>query len=525
MDNSSKRENEEQQTERLAYRIGARYSDSRSLPEPAVNEDLLTYLEIKSHKVLPLGRTNFGVSIAFTERTPQTFLREIKQRFSTENLDLRMISQSGFDEFFENFKNVYEPEIDPLKNLNQSLMKVPGKKRLTFLVTKAFRAHASDIHIEPEDDFARIRFRIDGRLQPVDKVNELAYRGLLGDIKIQGETNVMSEYGQTGHINTEVEDENGKLQTLNIRVEIIPAVGGSDIVMRLFTIEEEFLNLENLGMLPYQQKVVDEIIKQPHGLLLSVGPTGSGKTSTLYSILNQLRSDNNKIVTLEDPVEYELRGVTQIPVDSSRGDSFAGRLRSVVREDPDIIMVGEIRDPDTAVTALQASLTGHFVASTFHANSAAAAVSRLTDMIGRNTMLASSIRLVMAQRLVRRVCEVCRQPRKPNETELKEVFTFMQTVPDSIKAKAMQQPLLFTAHGCDACSGIGYKGRIVVAEQMQVTDLLADFMVKQAGSALDIENFAIQQGMVTILQDGILKALLGHTTLDEVFRVLGKPVN
>lgn len=523
--NDQQRQNEEITAQNLAIRIGVKYGNAQTMPAPPIDENLLTWKEINDLHIIPLGNTSFGLSFAYTERTNQSYVKQIKERYAGNNIDFVLMSESSFKELYAKFKAVFAPEVNPLEDLTQPLKQVPIKDLLVFLVTKAFQSHASDIHIEPFEEGARVRFRIDGRLHHIDDLEKLAYRSLMGDIKIKGNVNVLGDdSGQGGHINMEVKNAEGELKELNMRIEIISAVGGSDIVMRLFSIEKEFLTLENLGLLDYQRAVVDEVAAHPEGMMIVVGPTGSGKTSSLYSVLNQVNNEQNKIVTLEDPVEYELSGITQIPVETSRNDSFAHRLRSVVREDPDIIMVGEIRDPDTAVTALQASMTGHFVLSTFHANSAAAALGRLTDMIGRNAMVATSIKLVMAQRLVRKVCDDCKVAREPNEAELNEVFSIVQLMPAEKIGTALTQPKLVTAKGCDSCNGIGYKGRTVVLEQLRMNDDLGRILATGQARASLIEEFAMtNMGFVTIIQDALHKALLGLTTIDEVYRVLGKP--
>lgn len=519
------RDQHEQQTQHIATRLGARYADVRQLEPIEVNEDILTFDEIERLHMAPLARTHYGVAIGYTEHTKQSDLALVKQKFQDQNLDLRFISEASYQDIYQRFKTVYRPEINPLDDLGQPLANVPIKHLLEFIVTKAYRSHASDIHIEPDEDSARVRFRVDGRLQPIGTLDKLRYRSLLGDIKIKGNVNVMSDQSLTGHINMDVTDAKNQTNTLNMRIEIIPALAGQDIVMRLFTIDERYLNLENIGLLEYHRQVVEEVVARPHGLMLVVGPTGSGKTSTLYSILKQMNSGHEKIITLEDPVEYEIKGITQLPIDTSRGESFAQRLRSVVREDPDIIMVGEIRDADTAVTALQASLTGHFVLSTFHANSAAAALSRIADMIGHNAMLASAIRLVMAQRLVRRVCPDCRQVRKPDNKELEEVFMVLSSLPDKLK-KTLQQPKLYTAQGCKQCLHTGYRGRVAVAEQLVMNDDIAQLVTSNMATTQQLEQAAVSRhGMIAIIQDALLKAIMGWTTIDEVYRVLGKPDN
>jgi type II secretory ATPase GspE/PulE/Tfp pilus assembly ATPase PilB-like protein len=293
--------------------------------------------------------------------------------------------------------------------------------------------------------------------------------------------------------------------------------------MRLFTLKMELLSLDNLSLSDKERAVVDDVIRHPTGMVLVVGPTGSGKTTTMYSLINTLNSDERKIITLEDPIEYYMEGVVQIPVAGEEDDTgFAERLRAVLRLDPDVVMVGEIRDKDTAKTALQAALTGHLVLSTFHASSAVAALTRMLDLIGINPLFASAIHLIMAQRLVRVLDEKTKQAYKPDDGLKAQLQAVIDTLPPGIVRPDLNTITLYKA-GKSADNPFGYTGQLPLREQLQMTPGIQG-MLRQPPSHITTEalqEIAVQDGMLTMLQDGVLKALQGVTSLEEVYRVVG----
>jgi type II secretory ATPase GspE/PulE/Tfp pilus assembly ATPase PilB-like protein len=328
---------------------------------------------------------------------------------------------------------------------------------------------------------------------------------------------------QTGHINKSYHLATGEDVTVNLRVETVPTVYGQDVVMRIFTLKLELLKLDNLGLSPRERDVVDDIIKHPTGMVLVVGPTGSGKTTTLYSMVNTLNSPERKILTLEDPVEYFMPGVTQIPVHGdTNATGFAEKLRAVLRLDPDVVMIGEIRDQDTAKTALQAALTGHLVLSTFHASSTSAAVTRMLDFIGINPLFASAIHLIMAQRLVRVLDDKTKQPYTPDEGMKKQLQIIIDTLPANVPKPDLTNITLFKP-GSSAEIPFGYAGQTPIREQMLMTPGVQELLRLPPNQITTdmLEQRAREDGMITMLQDGILKAIEGKTTLEEVFRVVG----
>jgi type II secretory ATPase GspE/PulE/Tfp pilus assembly ATPase PilB-like protein len=313
----------------------------------------------------------------------------------------------------------------------------------------------------------------------------------------------------------------GSSHLLNIRVETIPTMYGQDAVLRLFNFDESLLNLDLLGLSREERDEIDEVISHPRGLVLMVGPTGSGKSTTLYSMLNALNTSERKIITLEDPIEYGISGVSQIPVDTTNGASFADGLRSVLRLDPDVVMIGEIRDTDTAKTAIQASITGHLVLSSFHANSTAAAFSRMIDLIGTNPIFSSSVRLLVAQRLVRKLSDT-KEAYSPDEATRNYIRRVMKDAPEEVKGEIDFDNLQLWRPVTTADDPFGYKGRTVIMEQMLVTEEVQKYIRGEVSEINTdaIERTAKQEGMLTLEQKGVLAALRGDTTLDEVSRVI-----
>jgi len=396
---------------------------------------------------------------------------------------------------------------------------------LAYLVQQAYRLNASDIHIETGAGFVRIRLRIDGVLHPIARLTFDKYRVLLEAIAQAGNISTGVNEAQQGHIAQKVKMADGSEVDVNVRLETVPAITGIDVVMRLFNMQQGMYTLDRLGLSEAERKIVDSIIAKPSGLVIVVGPTGSGKTTTLYSMLNSLNNEERKIITVEDPVEYQFAGITQISVNTAEGgndNTFAKELRAVLRLDPDIVMVGEIRDNDTAKTALQASLTGHLVLSTFHAGSAAEALTRLMDVIGQNPLFVSAIRLVMAQRLIRRLDDSTKQAYQPDDAQIAKIREVVDGLPEGIERPSLDNLKLYRAGRSDE-NPYGFSGQLAIREQFLMTGEIRRLLEQHQTilSSVDIEQAAIKSGMRTMLQDGILKVISGNTTLDEVYRVVG----
>jgi type IV pilus assembly protein PilB len=377
------------------------------------------------------------------------------------------------------------------------------------LIKQAILDQASDIHVEPTRRNVRIRYRIDGVLHEYTNVPKYLQGPLISRFKIMSEMNIAERrIPQDGRIGI---TSDGK--DYDLRVSDLPTIHGEKIVMRILDKSSVLLGLNRLGFFPDTQAQVENLIIQPNGLLLSTGPTGHGKTTTQYSILHKINSVEKNIITIEDPVEYELPGVSQVHVNRKAGLTFASALRSFLRQDPDIIMVGEIRDLETAEIAFEASLTGHLVLSTLHTNDAPSAVTRLVDMGSEPFLISATVIGVLAQRLGRRICAECKEEYKVKASELRR-FGFKPQSGDE-----NEEITLARGRGCDRCRHTGYKGRIGIFEMMVVNDEIAELIVRRAPLA-DLREAAKANGMLMLREDGLRKVLQGITTPDEVMRIV-----
>lgn len=527
------RYDEEVATQRRATILGLNYVDTR-VTDKKLFKELLTVQEMYQKRVVPVEADQSNVLFGITTTTSQQTIRELERRFTDKLTKFAIISDSGYREYMRLFdppKKITYQEIsfaaadaaELVKTVTATLEQVRADDVLAYLVQQAYRLKASDIHMENQESGVRIRFRVDGVLHPIAVLSYEKYRTVSSSIAVAANVSTAADDAQTGHINSKYRLATGEEVTVNMRVETVPTAYGQDVVMRLFTMRMELLKLDNLSLSPRERDVVDDIIRHPTGMVLIVGPTGSGKTTTLYSLINTLNSDERKIITLEDPVEYFMPGVVQIPVHGdTNATGFAEKLRAVLRLDPDIVMVGEIRDQDTAKTSLQAALTGHLVLSTFHASSAAAALTRMIDFIGVNPLFASAMHLIMAQRLVRRLDDNSKQPYQPDEGLRAQLQTVIDTLPPGIDRPDLSNVTLYKP-GASADNPFGYSGQIPLREQMQMTPGIQQLLrlpAEQITTAV-LEKKAIEDGMLTMLQDGVLKAIQGVTTLEEVYRVVG----
>ncbi len=525
---------EEQSTQRRARLLGFEYVDTSKLAERPLFKDVLSLAELYSLKMIPLQVDEHNILFGVTTTTAQATMSNVKRRFIEQQIKFVIISDTGYSDYMKLYdppKEVVYQDVklgttvnaDLFKEVSLTLDQVRADDILAYLVKQAYQLKASDIHLECQKEGVRIRFRVDGVLHPIAMLAHGKYRQLSSAIAIASNVSTSSPEAQTGHINRSYKMATGEDVTVNLRVEAIPTVFGQDFVMRLFNLKLELLRLENLGLNENERVVVDDIIQHPTGMVLVVGPTGSGKTTTLYSLINTLNTSERKIITLEDPVEYFMPGVVQIPVDGDHQVAgFAEKLRAVLRLDPDVVMIGEIRDQDTAKTALQAALTGHLVLSTFHASNAAAALTRMLDAIGINPLFASAIHLVMAQRLVRRLDDATKQPYQPDERLVAQLQTVIDTLPVQVEKPNLHDITLYSP-GSSAEYPFGYNGQIALREQLQMTPNVREMLrlpPQQITTQL-LEEEAVKDGMLTMLQNGILMAVNGHTTIEEVYRVVG----
>jgi general secretion pathway protein E len=396
-----------------------------------------------------------------------------------------------------------DPE-DDVGHLRDMAFEAPVVRLVNLLLEGALAADASDIHIEPFEDSLRVRYRVDGLLYDQEAPPRRLQAALTSRIKIMAEMNIAERrLPQDGRIR--VTAAGGR--RVDIRVSTVPTIHGESIVMRLLDRSSVFLPFDRLGFAPAAARGFEALIHRPHGIVLVTGPTGSGKTTTLYAALDKINRPDLKIITVEDPVEYQLKGINQIPVRPKIGLSFASGLRHIVRQDPDVIMVGEIRDLETAEIAIQAALTGHLVFSTLHTNDAPGAVTRLQDMGCEPYLVSSVLSGVLAQRLVRRICQACRAPDHPDPATLLALG-----VTDAAGVE------LFHVKGCDDCRGTGYRGRTGIYELFRITEDSRSLIVRKAPAG-EIRRYAVAQGMLTLREDAWAKACAGLTTVEEILRV------
>jgi type II secretory ATPase GspE/PulE/Tfp pilus assembly ATPase PilB-like protein len=527
---------EEQATQRRASLLGFNYVDVSQIANKQLYHDILTLDEMYGTRAVPLRVEKSSILFGITTTTSQQTINGLKSRFTDYVVTYAIISDTGYRSYmllYDPPKQVVYQDIavntagtsELKEQVSAVLEQVRGDDMLGYLVEQAHRLNSSDIHIETQEDHVRIRFRFDGVLHVIASLSLEKYRVLLAEIASAGNISTNADEAQQGHIAQHLKLADGREVDVNVRLETVPTINGIDVVMRLFNMDAEMYQLDRLELSASERAIVDDIIAKPSGLVMIVGPTGSGKTTTLYSMLNSLNNEERKIITVEDPVEYQFKGITQIPVHSTEGgndNKFADKLRAILRLDPDIVMVGEIRDMDTAKTALQASLTGHLVLSTFHASSAAAALTRLSDILGQNPLFVSAIRLVMAQRLVRKLDDTTKQSYPATEAELKRIQEVIDTLPADIVKPNLENLQLYRPTSSDE-NPYGYKGQIPLREQFLMTGEIRTLLEsgRTVISAQEIEAAAAHSGMRTMLQDGILKVIAGITTLDEIFRVVG----
>ncbi len=527
------RQSEEQATQRRAQILGYAYIDTSQFPQKVLFRDTLSVPEMYEKRIVPLNLNKGAILFGITTTTSQQVIHEFEARFTDVRPSFAIISDTGYREYMVLFDppkkvtyqdiSITKPGGQALQDISSTLAMVRPDDTLAYLVKQAYNLKASDIHLECQEQNVRVRFRVDGVLHTIAWLDADKYRHVMSVIASAANISSGADEAQTGHINKAYRLATGEDVTVNLRVETVPTAYGQDAVMRLFTMRVELLNLENLALSKRERDVVDDIINHPTGMVMIVGPTGSGKTTTVYSLINTLNSDERKIITLEDPIEYYLKGIVQIPI---HGDAqkagFAEKLRAVLRLDPDVVMVGEIRDQDTAKTALQAALTGHLVLSTFHASSAAAALTRMIDFVGLNPLFASAMHLIMAQRLVRVLDPKTKQAYQPDEALKARLKEVIDSLPQGVERPDINTLTLYKPAATPE-NPFGFTGQIPLREQLQMTagiQQLLKLPVAQITTET-LEQKAVEDGMITMLQDGVLKACAGVTSVEEVYRVVG----
>src|SRR3989339_558159 len=472
----------------------------------------------RRQKLIVFKRDEEGVKVAMANPYDYGMIKMIEKKvgdrvfpyFSTE-YDIN----NAFSFYRKSIQQEYAVNIQKhaIKAQGTNVESVPVVKLVDDVFSYAYTNHASDIHIEPEDKEIKIRFRIDGLLYDVLSLNKAILELIVARIKILAKLRTdESRSAQDGKIITRVEGEK-----VDIRVSIVPVTHGEKIVMRLLSSKGRQFSLEDLGMNERDLKIVKKASSRPYGMILSTGPTGSGKTTTLYALIKLLNNRNINICTIEDPVEYDLEGVNQIQVNTATNLTFAQGLRSLLRQDPDIIMVGEIRDEETAGIAVNSAMTGHLVLSTLHTNDAATSLPRLLDMKIEPFLVASTVNVIIAQRLLRKICMKCIVSYTLTDRELEDLKTEVE-ISQFLDVNKISDIRFYKGKGCKSCNNSGYSGRVGIFEVLEVSDDIKELILARANNE-QIKKKAMASGMTSMFEDGFEKAVSGKTTLEEIFRV------
>jgi general secretion pathway protein E len=477
---------------------------------------------IRENKIVPLEYKQNMLKIVMADPDNRETIEALKVATS-HDIEIYSSDADAIDEYIEKF---YTQEIQDINKLIENIednslqyvreeeedvgrlqdiaSEAPIIRLVNIIITRAVESRASDIHIEPFSDELKVRYRIDGVLHDIELIPKKLQAAIFSRIKIMAKLNIAERrLPQDGRIKLKV----GTAE-IDVRVSSIPVLYGESLVMRILNQEGILIDMEQLGFPTDSLQIFNDIIKMPNGIVLVTGPTGSGKTTTLYAALDKINSPDKKIITVEDPIEYHLKGINQIQVKPQIGLDFPNILRHIVRQDPDIIMIGEIRDLETAEIAIQSALTGHLVFSTLHTNDAPTAITRLLDIGVQNYLLAATIRGILAQRLVRVICPEC--------AEIDETAIIDERIINQVNGR--EEITLYKGRGCEKCSYTGFYGRSGIYELLKIDNTIHQLIIKNADGH-QIRDAARKNGMRTLLEDGLFKVKTGKTTVNEVFRV------
>jgi len=502
----------------MAERLGYRFSEDLSeYPIDPAAWELVPAALIRRHHAVPLGFDDKTLIVAMSDPANVIALDDFRTT-TGRRLDVVVATPEEVDNLITRFDRLdrsAEHLLEEASAQNEdeaeeeefSAADAPIVKAINRIISRAVQQGASDIHIEPQQKDVRIRFRIDGVLTETMRTKRSLHSGMVSRLKVMTELDISEKrVPQDGCVTVTVDN-----RPVDLRVATLPTSWGEKVVLRILDSSTGVRALEEIGFDEDIMKLYHGSITRPHGAVLITGPTGSGKSTTLYATLQRINSPTQNIITVEDPVEARIAGINQVNVNPKAGLTFAGALRSILRSDPDIVMVGEMRDHETATIGIEAALTGHLVFSTLHTNDAASAMTRLVEMGVEPFLVASALECVVAQRLARRLCSKCAEAYEPSPEMLE-----LNGLP-SAGGKAI--PILYRNVGCSACSGSGYKGRIAIVEVLKVSDEIRRLTVERY-PAEDIKKYAIAEGMRTLREDGMRKALAGITSIEEVLRVV-----
>ncbi|MFA5076729.1 MAG: GspE/PulE family protein [Patescibacteria group bacterium] len=465
------------------------------------------------------------------------YIKELYEQ-GYKKIELYLVSPHSFERSLQSYRsvpkikevrlgvNITEQDLQRFKasftgfdDLAKKMRKISMTDLITFIIASAIEARASDIHIEAEEKDIKVRFRIDGLLHDIVSLPPESWKKVINRIKLLARLKLnVTDRPQDGGFTIKLAKEK-----IDVRISAIPTNYGESVVMRLLMSSATSIKFEDLGLRGKAFLDLEREMAKPNGMLITTGPTGSGKTTTLYAILNKLNSSETKIITLEDPIEYKLEGINQSQIRSDEDYTFAKGLRSILRQDPDVVMVGEIRDLETAETAINAALTGHLVISTLHTNSASGTIPRFLGMRVKPFLLAPAINAMIGQRLVRRICDQCKEKIELDNQTMSKVMEVLSKVKaesgEKVITKDSKEWQFYKGKGCQACQGLGYRGRVGIYEIMTMNQEIEKLILSGEASEYQMQDIAIKNGMITMAQDGLLKALDGITTVDEVLRV------
>ncbi len=530
---------QEDEAKALAQKLSLSYVNLRALPIDPGAILLVDEKDARAGKLAVLSKKGRTLKIAvLNPGDPQTQITLSKLKEDDFDWTLVIVSQKSLELAWQRYQkgkkeeeiptgviSIKESDISDLQkqvknisDLKERLTSLPITQVLDILIAGALKIKASDIHFEPEEKTIRLRYRLDGVLNDVVAFSPTGYPNLLSRIKLLSGLKInIHDTPQDGRFTIRQEQSD-----IEVRVSILPGAYGENIVMRILDPATIKQKLEDLGMREDTLVTIKKLLEKTTGAILTTGPTGSGKTTTLYAFIRHVNSPDVKIITIEDPVEYHIEGISQTQVDARAGYTFAAGLRSIVRQDPDVILVGEIRDLETAEIAMQAALTGHLVFSTLHTNSAAGTIPRLVDLGVKPVTIAPAINAAMAQRLVRRLCDKCKKKQKITGPDYDLFKKYLSGLPKNIKIPDFKESTeIYYPKSCAECNMTGYKGRVGVYEIFEI-DADMERSILKSPSTADIQEYAEKKGMVILLQDGLIKALESVTSVEEVMRVIGE---
>ncbi len=531
---------EEERATAIANKFNLPYVDLSLIPVEAEILNSIPEEDARKADVAVIYKVGkkFQIAVIDPEKYETKKLLEKIKKEEGINYNLVIVSQDSLKKAWTNYKigtvtekfeddgvslkkedlTEFEKGINSIIDLKKRVSEINTTEIFNIIMAGAIKTKSSDVHIEPNSDYIRLRYRVDGVLQDIVKLPKKVHRIIVSRVKMLSKMKLnISNIPQDGHFGINLENTQ-----INVRSSILPSSFGESIVLRILSEGTTGLELDGLGFNQYYLEKVEEQIIKPTGMILTTGPTGSGKTTTLYSFIHRINQPSIKIITLENPVEYRVEGISQTEVGEDTEMSFADGLKAVVRQDPDVIMVGEVRDPETAEISIQAALTGHMVLSTLHTNNAAGAIPRLLHLKVNPALIAPAVNLVIAQRLVRKLCPHCKEEYAPAQETIDKIKEVLSNIPRNNGIKIPNEiKSIYRSSGCSKCNFIGYSGRIGIYEMFSMTPNIEKIILKDTSSS-DIMAAIREDGMISIKEDGVLKALEGITSLEEIRRVSGE---